>query len=127
MALYLGGATVDEIAFALGGARASVRQVVMDAGLARRRGRPIDVLAITREIRREGTLTLREVAARLGYCEETIRHSIAALAMTEAVRRLFRLRRRAARRVAVANADIEVEAIPVRPIGQRRTPTVRVA
>jgi hypothetical protein len=47
--------------------------------------------------------------------------------MTESVRRLFRLRRRAARRVAVANADLALDAVPVRPIGQRRTPAVRVA
>ena len=128
MALYLGGATVDEITFALGGTRASVRQIVMEAGLARHRGaRNIDALVIMREVRRAGTVTLREVAARLGYSEETIRHCIASLGMSESVRRLFRLRRRAARRVAVANADLTLEAVPLRPIGQRRTPVVRVA
>lgn len=128
MALYLGGATVDEIAFALASAPASVRQIVMEAGLVRHRGsRNIDVLAIMREVRRAGTLTLREVAARIGYSEETVRHSIAALGMTESVRRLFRLRRRAARRVAAANVDLTLDAVPLRTIGQRRVAAVRVA
>jgi len=128
MALYLGGATVDEIAFVLGTARASVRQMVMDAGLARHRGaRNIDVLVIMSEVRRAGTLTLREVAARIGYSEETVRHSIAALGMTESVRRLFRLRRRAARRVAVANSDLTLEALTLPTISQRRLAAVRVA
>lgn len=128
MALYLGGATIDEIAFALGSAPASVRQIVMEAGLARHRGsRNIDVLVIMREVRRPGTLTLREVAARLGYSEETVRHSIAALGMTESVRRLFRLRRRAARRVAVANAHLTLDAVSIDEISQRRVPAVRVA
>jgi len=128
MALYLGGATVDEIAFVLGTARTSIRHVVMECGLARHRGtRNVDVLAILREVRRTGTLTLKEVAAHIGYSEETVRHSIAALGMTESVRRLFRLRRRAARRVAVANADLAIEALPLRAITQRRTPSIRVA
>ena len=68
-----------------------------------------------------------EVAARIGYSEETVRHSIAALGMSESVRRLFRLRRRTARREAAANADLPVKAMPIRPIGTRRTPTIRVA
>lgn len=128
IALYLGGATVDEIAFALGSARELVRQSVMDAGLARHRGtRKVDALAIMREVRRAGTLTLREVAARLGYSEETVRHGVTALGMSESVRRLFRLRRRAARRAAAANAALGVEALPLRPIGSRRAPAVRVA
>ena len=128
MALYLGGATVEEIAFVLGSGRTSIRQCVMEAGLARHRAtRNIDVLAILREVRRAGTITLREVAARIGYSEETVRQSIAALGMSESVRRLFRLRRRTARRVAAANADLSMLAIPVRPIGTRRTPTIRVA
>ncbi|HEY7236154.1 MAG TPA: DeoR family transcriptional regulator [Gemmatimonadaceae bacterium] len=128
MALYLGGATLEEIAFVLGSGRSSVRQCVMEAGLARHRAvRNIDVLAILREVRRSGTLTLREVAARIGYSEETVRHSVLALGMSESVRRLFRLRRRAARRVAVANADVALEAVPLRPIGTRRTPSIRVA
>jgi transposase len=128
IALYLGGATVDEIAFALGSAREWVRQSVMDAGLARHRGaRNVDALAILREVRRTGTLTLREVAARLGYSEETVRHNVTALGMSESVRRLFRLRRRAARRVAAANAALGVEPLPLRAIGTRRTPAARVA
>jgi transposase len=128
IALYLGGATVDEIAFALGSGREWVRQSVMDAGLARHRGtRNVDALAIMREVRRTGTLTLREVAARLGYSEETVRHGVAAFGMTESVRRLFRLRRRTARRVAAANAALGVEPLPLRAIGTRRTPAVRVA
>jgi predicted transcriptional regulator len=128
MALYLGGATVDEIGFVLGSARATIRQIVLDAGLARHRAaRNIDVLAIMREVRRAGTLTLREVAARIGYSEETVRHSIAALGMTESVRRLFRLRRRAARRVAIANTDISLEAVTLAAIGQRRNAAMRVA
>src|SRR4029079_6332741 len=90
MALYLGGATVEEIAFVLGGARTAIRQCVMDCGVARHRGaRNIDVLAIMREVRRTGTLTLKEVAARLAYSEETIPHSLAARTMTEAVRPVF--------------------------------------
>jgi transposase-like protein len=128
MALYLGGATVDEIALVLGAPRATIRQCVMDAGLARHRGaRQIDVLAILREVRVQGTITLREVAARIGYSEETVRHGIAALGMTESVRRLFRLRRRSARRAAAANADLPLAALPLRSIGARRTPSVRVA
>jgi len=128
MALYLGGATVDEIAFVLGSARASVRHMVMEAGLARHRGaRNVDVLVIMREVRRAGTLTLREVAARIGYSEETVRHSIAALGMTESVRRLFRLRRRAARRVAVANTELTLEALTLPTFSQRRLAAVRVA
>jgi predicted transcriptional regulator len=128
MALYLGGATVDEIAFALGAARPAIRQCVMDAGLARHRGaRNIDVLAILREVRLPGTLTLKEVAGRIGYSEETIRHSIAALGMSESVRRLFRLRRRSARRVAAANADMSIGTLTIRAIGTSRTPHVRVA
>jgi DNA-binding CsgD family transcriptional regulator len=128
MALYLGGATVEEIARVLGSGRTSIRQCVMGAGLARQRAaRNIDVLAILREVRRAGTITLREVAARIGYSEETVRHSIAALGMSESVRRLFRLRRRTARREAAANADLPVKAMPIRPIGTRRTPTIRVA
>jgi AraC-like DNA-binding protein len=128
LALYLGGATIDEVAFVLGSSRAWVRQCVMEAGLARHRGtRNIDVLAILREVRCTGTLTLKQVAARLGYSEETVRHGIAALGMSESVRRLFRLRRRAARRVAFANADLPIEAVPLRPMGTRRTPTIRVA
>ena len=127
-ALYLGGATVDEIALALGTGREWVRQSVMDAGLARHRGgRNVDALAIMREVRRVGTLTLREVAARLGYAEETVRHNVTALGMTEAVRRLFRLRRRAARRVAAANVAVAVESLPLRSIRTRRTAIVRVA
>ena len=128
LALYLGGATLDEVAFVLGSNRTWVRQCVMEAGLARHRGaRNIDVLAIMREVRFPGTVTLKQVAARLCYSEEAIRHSIGELGMTESVRRLFRLRRRAARRVATANADLSVEALPLRPIGTRRTPTIRVA
>jgi len=128
LALYLGGATLDEVAFVLGSNRTWVRHCVMEAGLARHRGtRNIDVLAILREVRLAGTLTLKQVAARLSYSEETVRHGIAALGMSESVRRLFRLRRRAARRVAFANADLPIAALPVRPIGTRRTPTVRVA
>jgi len=128
LALYLGGATLDEVAFVLGSSRTWVRECVIEAGLARHRStRNIDVLAILREVRRVGTLTLKEVAARLDYSEETVRHGIGALGMTESVRRLFRLRRRAARRVATANADISVDALPLRPIGARRTPTIRVA
>lgn len=128
IALYLGGATIDEIAFALGSARAWVRQSVMDANVARHRGtRNIDVLMVLREVRRPGTLTLREVAARLRYSEETVRYSITALGMTESVRRLFRTRRRAARRVAAASADVAVAPLPVCAMGTRRTPVVRVA
>jgi DNA-binding transcriptional ArsR family regulator len=128
MALYLGGATIDEIAFVLGSARTAIRQCVMDAGLARHRGtRNIDVLAILREVRRQGTLTLREVAARIGYSEETVRHSITALGMTESVRRLFRLRRRSARRVAAANAALPVATLPMHELDTRRTQAVRVA
>jgi len=128
MALYLGGATFEEIAFVLGSGRSSVRQCVMEAGLARHRStKNVDVLAILREVRRSGTISLREVAVRIGYSEETVRHGVAALGMSEAVRRLFRLRRRTARRVAAANADLPIEAVPLRPIGARRTPTVRVA
>jgi DNA-binding transcriptional ArsR family regulator len=128
MALYLGGATVEEIAFVLGSGRTSVRQCVMEAGLGRHRSaKNIDVLAILREVRRSGTISLKEVAARIGYSEETVRHSVAALGMSESVRRLFRLRRRTARRVAAANADLPVKAVPIRPIGARRTLTVRVA
>jgi DNA-binding transcriptional ArsR family regulator len=128
MALYLGGATVDEISFVLGSARTAIRHIVMESGLARHRGtRNVDVLAILREVRRAGTLTLKEVAARIGYSEETIRHSIGALGMAESVRRLFRLRRRTARRVAAANADLPLAAMPIRPIAARRTQSVRVA
>jgi hypothetical protein len=128
LALYLGGATIEEIAFVLGSGRTSVRQCVMEAGLARHRAtRNVDVLAILREVRLSGTLTLKEVAARIGYSEETVRHSIAALGMSESVRRLFRLRRRTARRVAAANADLPIQALPLRPIGTRRTPSIRVA
>jgi hypothetical protein len=128
MALYLGGASVDEISFVLGSARTAIRQIVMQSGLARHRGtRNVDVLVILREVRRAGTLTLKEVAARICYSEETIRHGIAALGMTESVRRLFRLRRRTARRVAAANADLPLVAVPIRPIGARRTPAARVA
>src|SRR5579864_7568802 len=79
MALYLGGATVEEIAFVLGSGRTSVRQCVMEVGLARRSAKHIDVLAILREVRRSGTISLKEVAARIGYSEETVRHSVAAL------------------------------------------------
>ena len=128
MALYLGGATVEEIALVLGSARTAIRQCVMESGLARHRGaRNIDVLAIMREVRMSRTLTLKEVAARLGYSEETIRHSIGALGMTESVRRLFRLRRRVARRVAAANANLALAPVAVRTIATRRTPAVRVA
>jgi hypothetical protein len=128
MALYLGGATVDEIALVLGTARPAIRQCVMDAGLARHRGaRNIDVLMILREVRLPATMTLKEVAARMGYSEETVRHSIAALGMSESVRRLFRLRRRAARRVAVANADFPLATVAVRSIAVRRSASVRVA
>jgi hypothetical protein len=128
MALYLGGATVDEIAFVLGTARTSIRQTVMDTGVARHRGtRNIDVLMIMREVRLTGTLTLKEVAARIGYSEETVRQSIAALGMTESVRRLFRLRRRAARRVAIANADRPRTPVTLASITGRRSTAVRVA
>ena len=116
------------MALYLGGARTAIRQCVMDCGLARHRGaRNIDVLAIMREVRQTGTLTLKEVAARLAYSEETIRHSIAALGMTESVRRLFRLRRRAARRAAAANAAPAIAPLTVRAITTRRSAAVRVA
>jgi hypothetical protein len=128
MALYLGGATVDEIAFVLGTARTSIRQIVMDTGVARHRGtRNIDVLMIMREVRLPSTVTLKEVAARIGYSEETVRQSIAALGMTDSVRRLFRLRRRAARRVAVANADLPRTTVTLASITGRRSGAVRVA
>jgi transposase len=128
MALYLGGASVDEISFVLGAARTAIRHIVMESGLARHRGtRNVDVLVILREVRRAGTVTLKEVAARIGYSEETVRQSIGALGMTESVRRLFRLRRRTARRVAAANADVLLATMPIRPIGARRAPAVRVA
>ena len=53
MALYLGGATIDEIAFALGSARTSIRNTVLEAGLARHRAaKNIDVLVIMREVPR---------------------------------------------------------------------------
>jgi len=42
----------------------------MESGLARHRGtRHVDVLMILREVRRTGTLTLKEVAARISYSE----------------------------------------------------------
>ncbi|HKO16594.1 MAG TPA: DeoR family transcriptional regulator, partial [Gemmatimonadaceae bacterium] len=98
MVLYLGGATVEDIAASLGVGREIVRQALADAGLPSRRGtRAVDPLAIMREVRRPGTLSLREVAQRLGYAEDTVRHGIVALGMAEAVRRLLRLRRRATR------------------------------
>ena len=128
IALYLGGATIDEIAFALGTARSSVRQSVMDANLARHRGtRNVDVLAVMREVRRAGTLTLREVAARMRCSEEAVRYGITALGMIESVRRLFRLRRRAARRVAAAGAEVGVATLPVDAMESRRAAVVRVA
>ena len=128
IALYVGGASVDEVAVLLGVGREWVRQCVGRSGLTcRRADRQVDALAILREVRRSGTLGLKEVAARLGYSEETVRHSIAALGMSESVRRLMRLRRRTARRVAAANATGEVEALPLRAVGARRTPIVRVA
>jgi len=128
MALYLGGATVEEIAFVLRSGRSSVRQCVMEAGLARHRAtKNVDVLAILREVRRSGTISLKAVAARIGYSEETVRHSVAALGMSESVRRLFRLRRRTARRVAAANADVQIDAVAIRPIATRRSPAIRVA
>ena len=128
MALYLGGATVDEIAFVLGTARTSIRHCVMEAGLARHRGtRNVDVLGILREVRRQGTLTLKEVAARIGYSEETVRHSIGALGMTESVRRLFRLRRRVHRRAAAVNAALPLATVTIREIAAARTPAARVA
>jgi hypothetical protein len=100
----------------------------MSAGLACRRGvRQIDPLAILREVRKSGTLSLRTVAARLAYSEETVRHSIAALGMTEAVRRLLRLRRRSARRVAVANVGIAREQLSDEAAHVRPTRTARVA
>ena len=128
IAFYMGGATVGEIAGVLAAGREWVRQCVVGAGLAWRRGaRQIDAIAILREVRRTGTLSLKEVAARLGYSEETVRQSVAALGMTESVRRLMRLRRRAARRVALANASADLNALPLRAIGARRIPAVRVA
>ena len=128
IALYVGGASVDEVAVLLGVAREWVRQCVGRAGLTcRRADRQVDPLAILREVRKPGTLSLKEVAARLDYSEETVRHSVQALAMGEAVRRLLRLRRRAARRAAVAEASGEVEAITLPEIGRQRTPTARVA
>ena len=128
IALYLGGATVDEVAVLLAAPREWVRECVGRAGLTcRRADRKVDALAILREVRKPGTLSLKEVAARLDYSEETVRQSIHALEMAESVRRLFRLRRRAARRVAAANASGEVEALTLPEIGARRTPTARVA
>ena len=128
IALYVGGATVDEVAVLLSVPREWVRECVGRAGLTcRRADRKVDALAILREVRKSGTLSLKEVAARLDYSEETVRHSVNALGMSESVRRLLRLRRRAARRVAIANAGGEVEAITVPAIGTRRTPIVRVA
>lgn len=128
IALYVGGASVDEVAVLLGVAREFVRECVGRAGLTcRRADRQVDPLAILREVRKAGTLSLKEVAARLDYSEETVRHSVQALGMGEAVRRLLRLRRRAARRAAVAEASGEVEAITLPEIGRRRTPTARVA
>jgi hypothetical protein len=128
MALYLGGASVDEVAVLLGVGREWVRQCVGRAGLTcRRADRQVDALAILREVRKPGTLSLKEVAARLDYSEDTVRHSIAALGMGESVRRLLRLRRRAARRVAVTNTPEQVEAVALRAHAARRAPAVRVA
>lgn len=128
IALYLGGASIDEVAVLLAADREWVRECVGRAGLTcRRSDRQVDALAILREVRRTGTLSLKEVAARVGYCEETVRHSIAALGMAEAVRRLLRLRRRSARRAAVANADSEHESLTIHPLATRRTASVRVA
>ena len=105
----------------------AVRRSETKIGGAGNGARNIDVLAIMREVRRTGTLTLKEVAARLACSEEAIRHSIAALGMTESVRRLFRLRRRAARRAAAANAALVIATPDVRAIATRRSPAVRVA
>src|SRR5919198_2347093 len=97
LVLYQGGASVYEIAALLGAGREWVRQCVLAAGLPWRRGvRQVDALAILREVRRPDTLSLKAVAARLGYSEETVRQSVMALGMSEAVRRLLRLRRRSA-------------------------------
>lgn len=127
-ALYVGGATVDEIARLLGTDREWVRQCVGRSGLTcRRSDRQVDALAIMREVRKSCTLSLKEVAARLGYSEDTVRHSIAALGMSEAVRRLMRIRRRMARRVAVTNVSGEVEAVELPSIGARRATGVKVA
>jgi hypothetical protein len=47
--------------------------------------------------------------------------------MTESVRRLFRLRRRAARRAAIANADLPHATVILASITGRRSGAVRVA
>jgi transposase len=128
LVLYQGGASVYEIAALLGAGREWVRQCVLAAGLPWRRGvRQVDALAILREVRRPDTLSLKAVAARLGYSEETVRQSVMALGMSEAVRRLLRLRRRSARRVAAAGVVDGLAALTLRAIGARRTQTARVA
>jgi hypothetical protein len=131
--LYVGGATVDEIAPALGISRDEVRHSILRAGLTWRRGaRVIDPLAIMREVRCPGVVTLRDVGRRLGYSEETVRHTVAALGMTDIVRRLMRMRRRAARRAAVegstpALGDLVNRSPRVRGIVSRRPAAARVA
>jgi hypothetical protein len=126
--LFAGGATVDEIAGAVSFSREWVRQCILSTGLSwRGRARHVDALAILRDVRRTGTLSLREVAARLNYTEETVRHCLSALGMAESVRRLLRLRRRAARRVATANAREAVASIEVTAIDARDQVAARVA
>ena len=123
--LYVGGATVDEIALALSIGRDEVRDSILRAGLTWRRGaRAIDPLAIMREVRCPGVVTLREVGRRLGYSEETVRHTVAALGMGDIVRRLLRMRRRAARRATLS--DVAKRPVRVRGIDTRR-PAARVA
>jgi DeoR-like helix-turn-helix domain len=126
--LFAGGATVDEISAAVSFNREWVRQCILRTGLSwRGRSRHVDALAILRDVRRTGTLSLREVAARLNYAEETVRHCLSALGMAESVRRLLRLRRRAARRVATANACESIAAIEVTAIDARSQVAARVA
>ena len=131
--LYVGGATVDEIASALSVEREKVRQSILHAGLTWRRGtRAIDPLAILREVRCSGVVSLREVGRRLGYSEETVRHTVAALGMGDVVRRLLRMRRRAARRVAIARStetlsDMAKRTPRVRRLDGRRQAAIRVA
>src|SRR5436309_16126482 len=65
IAFYMGGATVGEIAGVLAAGREWVRQCVVGAGLAWRRGaRQIDAIAILREVRSEERRVGKECRSR---------------------------------------------------------------
>jgi hypothetical protein len=93
--LTLNGQTMDETGAQFGISRERVRQLLVRQGVTERRGHraDIDPLAIMRELRKPETTSYTAIAATLGLYSSQVTHTLHALGVGAAAKRLFRWRR----------------------------------